>query len=129
MDLNRHEIPTHLNVEDRAFYGLSVRQVMILTGGFSLGYGLWNQWGDVLPEVRLALAVTCAIAAVTIALVHPGGRGCEEWAIVLLRYLTIPRHSIWQPIDRGTTTEHAADDHWVDLAPCPRWPEVSQCDD
>ena len=24
----RHEIPTHLNVEDRAFYGLSVRQVM-----------------------------------------------------------------------------------------------------
>ena len=30
MPRRRHEIPTHLNVEDKAFVGLSVRQLMNL---------------------------------------------------------------------------------------------------
>lgn len=128
MDLHRHEIPTHLNVEDRAFYGLSVRQVMYLTGGFSLGYGLWNQWGDALPALRLALALACAIVAVTLAIVRPGGRGFEEWAFIVLRYLTIPRRSVWRPSEPGTTGR-AADGRWVDLAPRPHWQESSRCDD
>ena len=42
----RHEIPTHLDVEDRAFYGLTARQVMWLTVGCAGGYGLWAQWPD-----------------------------------------------------------------------------------
>jgi hypothetical protein len=129
MDLNPHEIPTHLGVEDRAFYGLSVRQVMYLTGGFSLGYGLWNQWGDVLPELRLALAITCAIVAVVLALARPGGRGCEEWALVCLRYLTIPRRSVWRPLEPDVAVSRSADGHWIDLAPRPHWKETSRCDD
>ena len=97
----RHEIPTHLNVEDRAFYGLSVRQVMYLTGGFSLGYSLWTQWGDALPELRIAMAVTCALVAIILALIRPAGRGFEEWAFVVLRYLVIPR----RPAGSETTSE------------------------
>ena len=124
-----HEIPTHLNVEDRAFYGLSVRQVMYLTGGFSLGYGLWNQWGDALPELRLALALTCAILAVILALARPGGRGCEEWAVVILRYLIVPRRSVWRPIDADLGVSRDAAGHWVDLAPRSQWQEASRCDD
>ena len=33
----RHEIPTHLNAEDRAFYGLTARQLMWLTVGCAGG--------------------------------------------------------------------------------------------
>jgi len=95
----RHEIPTHLGVEDRAFYGLSVRQVMYLTGGFSLGYSLWTQWGDALPELRIAMAVTCALVAIILALVRPAGRGFEEWAFVVLRYLVIPHRARWSPAE------------------------------
>jgi len=31
--LNRHEIPTHLNVEDKAFAGLTMRQLMTVAVG------------------------------------------------------------------------------------------------
>jgi hypothetical protein len=127
MPLERHEIPTHLNVEDRAFYGLSVRQVMYLTGGFSLGYGLWNQWGDVLPELRLALSIACALAAVTLALVRPGGRGFEEWGVVVLRFLLIPRRAAWRLPEPGSD---ASGDtvRWLDLEPRPRWKEDAPCE-
>ena len=46
MPSGRHEIPTHLNVEDRAVYGLSVRQLTYLVVGSSGGYQLWSAWPD-----------------------------------------------------------------------------------
>ena len=42
MPSGRHEIPTHLNVEDRAVYGLSVRQLTYLVAGCSGAYGVWS---------------------------------------------------------------------------------------
>ena len=128
MTLERHEIPTHLNVEDRAFYGLSVRQVMYLTGGCSLGYSVWNQWGDTLPELRLGLAIACALVAVILALVRPGGRGFEEWAVVALRYLLIPRRGVWRPAELDPDAWADAAHRWVDLAPRPRWSEEAPCE-
>jgi hypothetical protein len=124
----RHEIPTHLNVEDRAFYGLSVRQVMYLTGGFSLGYSLWTQWGDALPELRIAMAVTCALVAIILALVRPAGRGFEEWAFVVLRYLVIPHRARWSPAELDLSAWRSADDRWVELAPRRALTEDRRCD-
>ena len=94
MDDWRHEIPTHLNVEDKAFYGLTARQVMLLIAGASSGYGLWNQWPDLPMALRIALAVSCLVLAAAIAFVRPYGRGLEEWAFVALHYLTLPKTSV-----------------------------------
>lgn len=127
MSLPRHEIPTHLNVEDRAFYGLSVRQVMYLTAGFSVGYGLWNQESQIPVELRLALAIACALVAITLALVRPSGRGFEEWGVVVLRYLAIPRCSVWRPSDVISDGDQAGTSGWIDLEPNPRWKEIDQC--
>ena len=55
MSRHRHEIPTHLNVEDKAFYGFSARQVMYVTVGLSGSYALWNQWPGVPLLLRLTL--------------------------------------------------------------------------
>ena len=63
MSHQRHEIPTHLNVEDKAFYGLSVRQVMYLTVGISGAYALWNNWPDLSFGIRVAIALVCVVAA------------------------------------------------------------------
>lgn len=43
--MNRHEIPTHLNVEDKAVLGLTMRQLMTVAIGLGLGlaYGASNQ--------------------------------------------------------------------------------------
>lgn len=124
MNRSRHEIPTHLTVEDKAFYGLSVRQVMYLTSGFSLGYGLWNQATNLPSEVRAILAVTCALAATVFALVRPAGRGLEEWALVLLRFTAIPRVSVWRPRERDANSPVLSEGAWADLAPRPSWKET-----
>ena len=128
MTIQRHEIPTHLNVEDRAFYGLSIRQVMYLTAGSTLAYALWNQWSDVPVDLRLALALASAVVGVALALVRPFGRGVEEWAVVLLCYWLTPRRSFWLPSD--PTTRHAEDGAagWIELAPSPRWKGDPTCD-
>jgi hypothetical protein len=103
----RHEIPTHLNVEDKAFYGLSVRQFTYLTVGLACAYGLWQQW-PVLPMVlRLGLAAACLLAALTVALVRPHGRGLEERFFVLLHYLSIPRAAVWRPREPHTPSAAA----------------------
>jgi hypothetical protein len=71
----RHEIPTHLNVEDRAFFGLSVRQVTHLMVGASTAYAVWNQWLWAPPGPRLFLAVLCFLTAAALALVARGALG------------------------------------------------------
>ena len=95
MAQSRHEIPTHLNVEDKAFYGLSARQVMYLTVGFSGSYGLWNSLPDLALALKLALVLACLLAALILALVRPYSRGFEDWCFVALRYAAIPKACRW----------------------------------
>ena len=73
----RHEIPTHLNVEDRAILGLTVRQLTVLTVGLSSGYALWSGWPELATGIRAGLAVACVLVAAALALVRPRGRGLE----------------------------------------------------
>src|SRR5438132_14391804 len=38
-----HEVPTHLNVEDKVVFGLSVRQFLYMLVGSSASYTPWEQ--------------------------------------------------------------------------------------
>ena len=51
-----HEVPTHLNVEDKVLYGLTVRQFLYLLVGSSGTYSVWDQLGSFTTPVRAALA-------------------------------------------------------------------------
>ena len=97
MSQQRHELPTHLNVEDKAFVGLSVRQLMNLIVGLSTAYAIWNDWPSLPLPVRATLAGACLLAALALTLVRPGGRPLEEWAFVALHYLATPKTSVWRP--------------------------------
>ncbi|HLI52215.1 MAG TPA: PrgI family protein [Thermomicrobiaceae bacterium] len=121
MDDPRHQIPTHLNVEDKAFYGLTARQVMILIAGASSGYSLWNQSTALPMALRAGLAAVCLVLASAIALIHPQGRGLEEWAFVGLHYAALPKASVWRPRAFSLDESPNADVGWVALAPQPRW--------
>lgn len=112
----RHEIPTHLNVEDRAFYGLSIRQVMYLSVGFSGAYGLWNGWLDAPPAVRLGLALVGLLLAAALAFIRPYGRGLEDWGFVALRYLALPKIAVWRPCLAEREAGRTADGEWAELA-------------
>ncbi len=93
--MNRHEIPTHLAVEDKAFAGLTMRQLMTLAIGLGLAYGASNQLPFPMP-LQFAIAASVLAGVAVVALWRPGGRPMEDWAFVLLRYWAIPRAAVWR---------------------------------
>ncbi len=92
----RHEIPTHLNVADRAFGGLTMRQLLSATVGLTLAYGAATDL-PLPPVARLLLAAVVLVAMLGLVLWRPAGRPLEEWAFVLLRYAVTPRVAVWRP--------------------------------
>jgi hypothetical protein len=98
--MERHEIPTHLNVEDKAFAGLTMRQLMTVAIGLALAYGAASEPPVPFP-VRLALAGVVLAGTALLTLWRPGDRPLEDWAFVLLRYWSLPRVAVWHP--RGTS--------------------------
>lgn len=119
-----HEIPTHLNVEDTVVLGLSIRQFAYLVVGLAGGYGLWNQWPDLVLGLRVVPPGMWLIAAVTIALVRPYGRGLEEWAFVALHYAVLPKQTVWRVPEPESQTPDALADGWAELAPELNWRET-----
>ena len=93
--MNRHEIPTHLNIEDKAFAGLTMRQLMTVAVGLGLAYGTSNQLPLPMPAPFI-VAASVLLAVAVFALWRPGGRPMEDWAFVLLRYWAIPRVAVWR---------------------------------
>ena len=123
MSNGRHEIPTHLNVEDKAFYGLSVRQVMYLSVGVSGAYSLWNGWPDPPVAIRLAMVLGCLLVALSLALVRPYGRGLEEWALVGLRYLALAKVGVWRVRDVDPRSDRRGGERWEALTLDLAWKE------
>jgi len=121
MAAKHHEIPTHLNVEDKAFYGLSARQFMYLTIGLATSYGLWNQWPDLPAAARLALAAACFALAAALALIRPHGRGLEEWTFVALHYAAAPKVGVWRPREPDPAAWRPSAARWAELSPRPAW--------
>ncbi len=93
----RHEIPTHLSVPDRAWGGLTMRQLLTLAVGLALAYGVA---GD-LPlagVVRLPLAALVVAATALLVLWRPAGRPAEDWLVVLLGFWAAPHLAVWRPL-------------------------------
>ena len=120
----RHELPTHLNVEDKAIYGLSVRQLTYLVGGLSAGYGLWTDWVEWPDQLRAALAVLCVLAAAAFALLKPGGRALEEWAFAALHHAGTPKRALWRVREPDPAAWRPVSAAWAELAPTPTWTEA-----
>ena len=99
MTAQRHEIPTHLDVADRAFAGLTMRQLLSAAVGLTLAYAAVSDLP--LPIApRLLAAASVLLLTCVLVLWRPGGRPAEEWAFALLRYAATPRIAIWRPSPR-----------------------------
>jgi hypothetical protein len=121
--LRRHEIPTHLNVEDRAVYGLSVRQLTFLIAGASSGYAAWSEWPDLPVELRAAAAALCVLLAATFALLRPGARPLEEWAFAALHHAATPKRALWRVAEPDPADWRPTAAAWAELAPRAAWAE------
>jgi len=94
--MERHEIPTHLNVADRAFAGLTMRQLLSAAIGLALAYGAASNL-PVPMALRLSAMGIVLIATLLLVLWRPAGRPAEDWAFVLLRFWLVPRVAVWRP--------------------------------
>ena len=117
----RHEVPTHLNVEDKLLLGLSVRQFTVLLAGASAAYGIWSGAPDWPAPLVYGLVAAVALGAAGLAFVRPLGRGLEEWAFALAHYRAMPKLVVWRPAEPNPTDWRPAGADWAELAPRAAW--------
>ena len=124
MNTRHHEVPTHLNVEDRIMLGLTVRQLLYLLVGSSAVYTLWEQTAGLAGPVHVALAALSGAVTLGFALLRPAGRGLEEWLVVALVYCATARQAVWRPREPAPADWRLAGAGWQELTPSLLWVEV-----
>jgi len=121
MRTRQHEIPTHLNVEDKLLLGLTARQFLYVLVGTSLSYGMWNQLFDAPPVLRVTIVAACLLAAAAMALLRPLDRPLEEWLLAACVFVGTPRKATWRPREPDAAEWRPAADAWHELKPNLTW--------
>ena len=109
-----YEVPTHLNVSDTIVFGLGAHQLVRLAAGGSLGYLVWDQANALPLEIRATVAGLLVAAGLACALLQPGGRPLDRWALAGLLYLAIPRRFAWRPVRSAAQVAARDGSDWVD---------------
>lgn len=123
MTLQPHEVPTHLNVEDRVLLGLTVRQFLYLLVGCSASYALWGQLSSFGAPIRVGCVALCVGLTLAFALLQPAGRPLEEWLAAALIFLAVPRRATWQLAEPALEQWRPVGASWQELTPSPVWAE------
>jgi hypothetical protein len=118
-----HEVPTHLNVEDKVVFGLTVRQFLYLLVGSSASYALWEQAAALGDVVRYAAVAMSALTTLALALVRPADRALEEWLAAALVYGCCARKATWRPREPSAEDWRPAGASWQELTPSLAWAE------
>ena len=84
--MREHEVPTHVQAEDRVLLGFTFPQVVAVTAVCAISYGAYR-YAPVGPsEVRMALAVLFGLVGVAMVVGKIGGRRLPLVAADLLKY-------------------------------------------
>ena len=84
--MREHEVPTHVQAEDRVLLWFTFPQIVAMTAVCALSYGVYR-YAPVGPsEVRMALAVLFGLFGIAMVAGKIGGRRLPLVAADLLRY-------------------------------------------
>ena len=84
--MREHEVPTHVQAEDKVLLGFTFPQVVAVMAVFALSYGAYH-YAPVGPsEVRMALAVLFGLVGIAMTVGKIGGRRLPLVAADLLKY-------------------------------------------
>ena len=84
--MREHEVPTHVQAEDRVLLGFTFPQVVAVTAVCAISYGAYS-YAPVGPsEVRMALAVVFGLVGIAMTVGKIGGRRLPLVAADLLKY-------------------------------------------
>src|SRR5258707_12869035 len=121
MTLTHHDVPTHLDVEDKVLYGLTVRKFLYLLVGSSASYTFWDQAAFLGDGARVAGAAICIGTSLAFALVRPAGRALEEWLVAALIFVASPRPATWHPVRPPAMDRRQAGREWEEPAQRSAW--------
>ena len=97
--MTEHEVPTHVQAEDRVVLWFTFPQIVAMTAVCALGYGVYR-YAPVGPsEVRLGLAVVFALFGIAMVVGKVGGRRLPVVLADLLRFGLGPRRYVGPPAD------------------------------
>ena len=84
--MREHEVPTHVQAEDKVLLGFTFPQIVAMTAVCALSYGAYR-YAPVGPsEVRMAIAVLLGLAGIAAVVGKIGGRRLPLVAADLLKY-------------------------------------------
>ena len=84
--MREHEVPTHVQAEDRVLLGFTFPQIVAVTAVCAIAYGAYR-YAPVGPsEVRMALAVVLGLVGIAMIVGKIGGRRLPLVAADLLKY-------------------------------------------
>ena len=84
--MREHEVPTHVQAEDRVLLGLTFPQIVAVTAVCAISYGAYRYAPSGPSEVRMALAVVFGLFGVAMVVGKIGGRRLPLVAADLLKY-------------------------------------------
>jgi hypothetical protein len=118
--MRRHEIPTHLEVQDRILGPLTTRDALCLLTGTAAAYALGTE-PSIILEARLVGAGAIAAGSTALALARIDERPLDEWLFALFTYLVVPRRACWRPFDQDPVTEAVGMAGWRSRRLAPAW--------
>jgi hypothetical protein len=82
-----HEVPTHLEVEDKPFFGLTMPQFVTLFVGLAIAAILYNYGLVWLPEAaRLVSSGLVGLVVLGAVFIRPGGLSLSEWLLERVQF-------------------------------------------
>jgi hypothetical protein len=104
--MKKEEFPTFLNQRPAIVFGRTGRELIIITIGLSLGYLAWLNISSSLTSspaltaaIKLFVAALFVAGALVVAFIKIATRPLEEWALVWVFYLLIPKVFIYMPTE------------------------------
>ena len=89
--MREHEVPTHVQTEDRVLLWFTFPQIVAITAVCALAYGAYSYAPVGPPQVRMALAAVLGLAGITAVVGQIGGRRLPLVIADLLRFRLGPR--------------------------------------
>ena len=114
--MERHEVPTHLDVEDRLFWGLTMPPLFGVLATLGTAYGLyarvpWEAFGLGESAVRWAAPATVAVLGIGLFVLRPGGRPVASWLAHAIAFVLRPRRFTGSVFPGEEESERDADCH------------------
>ncbi|HTK08389.1 MAG TPA: PrgI family protein [Ktedonobacteraceae bacterium] len=106
--MKKEEFPTFLNEQPTIIFNRTGRELLLIAVGAAVAFSSWVDLGNVVHGplvvvnlVKGLVALLVVVIALLIAFVKVATRPLEEWAIVWLFYVLIPKVYIYTPVEES----------------------------